>query len=235
MANTRNAKQVAEQRHRGSRTAQPADNPPGLPPHVQPSRAARRPEMIRQRREERRQTYERERRGWLLTRIGIGVVAALLVAGIGYVVFTSIQRGRVPEGTQEFAVGAGHTVETVAYDPVPPVGGEHDATPQTCGFYAAPVRNENAVHSLEHGAIWITYRPDLPSEQVDRLRALVEKEAKVLVSPFDDLPAPVVASSWGRQLQLDSAQDDRLGQFVQRFRGDAPEPFASCIGVGTPL
>ena len=191
--------------------------------------------MIRQRREERRQTYERERRQWLLTRIGIGVVAALLVAGIGYVVFASMQRSRVPEGTREFSVDEGHTVETVAYDPVPPVGGEHDATPQTCGFYADPIRSENAVHSLEHGAVWITYQPDLPPDQVDRLRTLAENEGKVLVSPFENLPAPIVASSWGRQLTLDSAADERLGQFIQRFRNNAPEPRASCSGVGMPL
>jgi hypothetical protein len=235
MVNRRNAPQAVGQRTRTSRTAQSADRQQELPPHVQPPRAARRPEMIQRRREERRQTYERERRQWLLTRIGIGVVAALLVAGIAYVVFASIQRSRVPEGTKQFAVDAGHTVETVAYDPVPPVGGEHDATPQTCGFYSTPIRNENAVHSLEHGAIWITYRPDLPSEQVDRLRTLAENEGKVLVSPFEDLPSPIVVSSWGRQLLLDAAEDERLGQFVQRFRGDAPEPRASCFGVGTPL
>ncbi|MGH2618337.1 MAG: DUF3105 domain-containing protein [Thermomicrobiales bacterium] len=191
--------------------------------------------MLRKRRQERRQASERERRQWLLTRIGLGAVAALLVAGIGYLIFAATQRGQVPAGTREFAVTAGHTADTVAYDPLPPVGGEHDSTPQTCGFYATPIRNENAVHSLEHGAIWITYRPDLPQDQVDRLRTLAEDEGKVLVSPFDDLPAPIVASSWGRQLWLDSAQDDRLEQFVQRFRGDAPEPAAPCIGVGTPL
>jgi hypothetical protein len=191
--------------------------------------------MIRKRQQERRLAYERERRQWLLTRIGLGVVALLLVAAVGYVVFASMQRGQVPEGTREFTVEAGHTAETVAYDPTPPVGGEHEGTPQTCGDYVTPIRSENAVHSLEHGAVWITYRPDLAPDQVDRLRTLAEDEAKVLVSPFADLPAPVVVSSWGRQLRLDSAEDDRLGQFVQRFRNDAPEPAAPCIGVGTPL
>jgi hypothetical protein len=235
MANKSNIRRSADQGTRDSQTAQPVDRPQELPPHVQPPRAARRPEMIQKRRTERRLTYERERRQWLLTRIGIGAVAVLLVAAIGYVVFASMQRSRVPAGTEEFTVDAGHTVETVAYDPVPPVGGEHDATPQTCGFYAIPIRSENAVHSLEHGAIWITYRPDLSSEQVDRLRTLAEDEGKVLVSPFDELPAPVVVSSWGRRLLLGSVEDDRLGQFVQRFRGDAPEPRAACVGVGTPL
>jgi hypothetical protein len=191
--------------------------------------------MIRQRRVERRQVSARQDRQRLLTRIGVAIVAVLLVTGIGYFAFTIFQRSQIPGGTRQFSVEAGHTTESVAYDPMPPVGGEHDATPQTCGFYTVPIRNENAVHSLEHGAIWVTYRQDLPQDQVERLQTLADDELKVLVSPFPDLPAPVVVSSWGRQLALESADDDRLGQFVQRFRGNAPEPAAPCIGGGTPL
>lgn len=208
----------------------------GLPAHLQPRRAERRPEMIRQRREGRRRSYERRRHQWLLTRIGLAVFAVLLVGGVGYAVFAGVRGRRVPEGTRTFAdVGTGHTAETIAYDPAPPVGGQHDATPLNCGFYSAAVRSENAVHSLEHGAIWITFRPELPMEEVGRLRALAEDEGKVIVSPYPDVPAPVVASAWGRQLRLDAVEDDRLGQFVRRFRGvDAPEPRAPCAGVGSP-
>lgn len=191
--------------------------------------------MIRQRREERRQASARQDRQRLLTRFAGAFVAVLLFAGLGYLAFVTIQRSQIPDGTREFSVEAGHTTEAVAYDPMPPVGGEHDATPQTCGFYATPIRNENAVHSLEHGAIWVTYRPDLPQDQVEQLRTLADDELKILVSPFPDLSASVLVSSWGRQLSLDSADDGRLGQFVQRFRGDAPEPAAPCLGVGTPL
>jgi hypothetical protein len=236
MANTRKVPEAVEQQSGDGRQTPPAAgrHQDALPPHVQPPRAERRPEMLRQRRQERRQAAERQDRQRLLTRIGVGVAALLLVAGIGYLVFTAVQRSQVPEGVQEFAVEAGHTTETVAYDPLPPVGGPHDPTPQTCGFYTTAVRNENAVHSLEHGAIWVTYRPDLPPDQVDRLRTLAHDESKVLVSPYADLPARVVVSSWGRQLRLDSADDERLGQFVRRFRGHAPEPNAACAGVGTP-
>jgi hypothetical protein len=67
------------------------------------------------------------------------------------------------------------------------------------------------------------------------LRAMARDEPKVLVSPYEGLPAPVIASSWGRQLRLDSAADERLGEFVRRFRVLAPEPNAPCAGVGTPL
>jgi uncharacterized protein DUF3105 len=65
-----------------------------------------------------------------------------------------------------------HVKGSVDYRQGPPVGGDHASIWQNCGFYSGPVRNETAVHSMEHGAVWITYRPGLPTEQVDKLREL---------------------------------------------------------------
>jgi len=211
------------------------------PPHVQPRRAERRPDMIRQRREARRQAYERQRRQWLLTRIGLIAFAVVVVVGVGYGVFRLVQDRAVnvvPEGTMNFSYqGNQHDTNPVQYTEVPPVGGVHDPVPQNCGYYDQPVRSENAVHSLEHGAVWITYQPELPQEQIDKLRAIADDESEILVSPFPGLPAPVVASSWNHQLQLESADDERLQQFIRRFRNstDAPEPGAGCTGTGTPM
>jgi len=83
---------------------------------------------------------------------------------------------------------------------------------------------------MQHGAVWITYRPGLGEADVNRLRELAT--GYVLVSPFDGLPSPVVASAWGRQLRLDSAQDPRLGAFIDAFRRgpQTPEPGAPCTG-----
>lgn len=129
-----------------------------------------------------------------------------------------------------------HVATPVAYAEVPPVGGDHAGALQTCGAYDQPVPNELAVHSMEHGAVWITYRPDLPSDQVKRLRSFADR-SHVLVSPYPGLPSPVVASAWERQVRLDSATDDRLKRFVAQFRRgpQTPEPGASCNGIGTPL
>lgn len=126
-----------------------------------------------------------------------------------------------------------HTEEPVEYAQTPPVGGPHHPVPQDCGFYAEPVISEHAVHSLEHGAVWITYDPDLPAEEIAILEDLAGAEAKVLVSPFAGLPAPVVASAWGVQLQLETATDPLLEEFVKTFvAGDqAPEPRAPCAGT----
>jgi hypothetical protein len=119
----------------------------------------------------------------------------------------------------------------------PPVGGPHNPIWQNCGFYSKPVRNENAVHSMEHGAVWITYSPDLPKDQVETLRDIAHRNSYVLVSPYSDLPSQVVASAWGKQLHLNSADDPRLEQFVRAYQQGPqnPEPGAPCNGgVGSP-
>jgi hypothetical protein len=108
---------------------------------------------------------------------------------------------------------------------------------QNCGVYEEPIRDETAVHSLEHGAVWITYRPDLPQEQVQQIQDLAQGESYVLVSPMEDLPSPIVASAWGQQLQVDEASDERLEQFASALQQgpQTPELGATCSGgVGEP-
>ena len=141
-----------------------------------------------------------------------------------------------PSDVKTYDVGpAGrHTEKDVLYAQTPPAGGEHNPVWQNCGFYDKPVRDENAVHSLEHGAVWITYTPDLPQDQVNELEDIAQRESYVLVSPYPDLPAntPVVASAWGKQVGLDGADDPDLQSFIQAYEQgpQTPEPGALCSG-----
>lgn len=180
-------------------------------------------------------------------RIGTVIFAVLAAAFIMVVVAScggrakqsSPERPEPPEGVKSFQISdrPRHVEEDVAYAQTPPVGGDHSPVWQNCGFYEAPVDDEPAVHSMEHGAVWITYQPDLPHEQVERLRDLAQSQTHVLVSPYPDLPAAVVASAWERQLRLDSASDPRLERFVRAFQlgSQAPESGAPCTdGTGEP-
>jgi len=130
-----------------------------------------------------------------------------------------------------------HVSAPVTYEQSPPVGGAHYAAWQNCGIYDQPVQSENAVHSMEHGAVWVAYRPDLPADQVEQLRAQVRGRTYTLLSPYPDLDAPVALSAWGVQVKVDSASDERVGQFITKYRQgpQTPEPGAACVGgVGTP-
>ena len=51
----------------------------------------------------------------------------------------------------------------------------------------------------------------------------------MLVSPWvQGLPSPIVATAWGRQLQLQSVSDPRLLQFVRLYANQGPEINARC-------
>jgi hypothetical protein len=203
-------------------------------PNEIPDESPRRSERSRQRRGAQKQLAERQQRQSQLLRLGIAaaVIAVIVIAAL---VILS-RRPAVPPVVGDIAtysdLSRQHTTDPVTYAQQPPVGGAHDPTWQNCGYYATPVRNENAVHALEHGAIWITYRPDLPPAQIDALRTLAESQTYILVSPMSDLPAPIVASAWGKQLLLDAPDDERLTDFIRRYRLDptGPEPGAPCTG-----
>jgi len=171
------------------------------------------------------------------------VVLALFIAGLTtyFLTRTGGQHGQLqnpPLGVQTFAnLSRDHVTGPVNYPRNPPVGGPHNPVWLNCGTYASPVANENAVHSLEHGAVWITYQPNLPANQVSILRGDAQGQPYVILSPYPDLPAPVVASAWGVQLRLSAASEPRLTQFIRAYeRGpQTPEPGAPCRGgVGDP-
>lgn len=137
------------------------------------------------------------------------------------------------EGLSGFSIdSAEHRENPLDYEQVPPTGGPHFPRWRNCGFSDEPVPDAQAVHSLEHGAVWITFDPDLPDAQRDTLEEIADSGDYVLVSPYPDLPAPVVASAWGVQLALDGADDPRLAQFVDYYSEgpQTPEPGAPCDG-----
>lgn len=135
------------------------------------------------------------------------------------------------EGLETFEnLEALHVQSAVEYDMTPPAGGPHNPTWLNCGIYEEEVPEEYAVHSLEHGAVWVTYDPEQVSGgDLDALRSAMPRSYMIL-SPFPGLEAPVVASAWGVQVALDGVDDPRLGDFIVKYRQspDAPEPGALC-------
>ena len=177
-----------------------------------------------------------------LARAAMSVLAAAAIAALLALLwipqFTFAGR-TMPDGVEQFDVPERRHVDSpVIYPQTPPVGGNHAPIWQNCGFYAEAIGSVYAVHSMEHGAVWITYLPELAPNEVEQLRQLAHRESYVIASPYPDLPAPVVASAWGYQLRLDSADDPRLEQFVRTFElgPQAPERQGPCTGgVGKPL
>jgi hypothetical protein len=104
--------------------------------------------------------------------------------------------------------------------PKPPVGGPHNDNWQRClgDMYNAPIASEHALHSMEHGAVWITYQPDLPKAQVDELAKKVKGRDFMLMSPFEGQDKPISLQTWGYQLKVDKADDPRIDEFIKALR-----------------
>ncbi|WP_189316325.1 DUF3105 domain-containing protein [Streptomyces brasiliensis] len=212
------------------------------------SNSAARKERIE---EMRRAERARERRNRALT-IGASVV---VVAGlvVGGVVLVRSQSDSDKDSAASDSKGSGHFVTdadgvktwsgdlsrthvttSVTYPMHPPVGGNHNPVWLNCNgdVYTSPVKDENAVHSLEHGAVWVTYTDKAPKADVDALAAKVKQTPYSLMSPYQDQASPLMLSAWGHQLAVKSASDPAVDKFFSTYvQGkQTPEPGASCTG-----
>lgn len=182
---------------------------------------------------------QRARRRKQITIWSIVIVSALAVIGlIVFVVLPQISPSNIAGVVSYSNLSRNHVNGTVSYPQSPPVGGDHSPIWQNCGIYATPLVNENAVHSMEHGAVWIAYQPDLAASAVEQLRNQVRGKAYTLLAPYPGLSSPVVATAWGLQLKLTDPSDPRLAQFIKSYAAgpQTPEPGAACSGgLGNPI
>lgn len=172
--------------------------------------------------------------------------AALGVALVALLVYAVMNQGggvselvRDPDNAiegvtvaSEESLTQNHVPGSVDYETLPPPGGDHNGAPQTCDVYTEPIAPERAVHSLEHGAAWVTYDESLSEADVAALAEQVEGDPYRILSPLPEQQSPVVLTSWGRTLEVDSVEDERIGDFLQGFtNGPAtPERGAACVG-----
>jgi hypothetical protein len=100
--------------------------------------------------------------------------------------------------------------------------------------YAEPIANEHAVHSLEHGAVWITYKQGLPADQVAVLQKKVAGRDYTFMSPYPGLDKSVSVQVWGFQLKTDDVNDKRIDEFIKDTRLVAAlEAGIPCTGGNT--
>jgi hypothetical protein len=142
-----------------------------------------------------------------------------------------------PQGIEVYPATTNASVEgPIDYDRHPPTNGDHAPIWQNCGFYEQPIEDKHAVHSMDHGVVWITYRPNLPENQIKTLRPY-GNENYVIASPYPRQNAPVTVTSWRVQLDLNSVDDPRLRRFVDQFRISELAPLSGnrcTLGVDTP-
>ncbi|WP_241982073.1 DUF3105 domain-containing protein [Cryobacterium ruanii] len=214
---------------------------PGSPANkasIKDERAAKRAKKL----EEYHRQQQRGKRNRLIGVIGGGVAIVAIIALV-VTAFVSTPKAAnyagggagnasTIDGAETFSNTAGHVKTAVTYEQTPPAGGEHNAAWLNCGVYEQAVPNENAVHSLEHGAIWVTYDAAISDTELETLKAQLPS-SYVILSPFEGIPAPIVLSGWNSQLQVDRADDPRIPEFFTEFwkSTNVPENGSPCSGA----
>ena len=159
-----------------------------------------------------------------------GILLALIALGAYDYFFSWDVKDHTTEYFNKEDFVGQHSADPVLYEQIPPVGGPHLRVPQACGFYTNYVYNETAVHSMEHGAVWITYDPSLSEKDLDKLEELAT-QAYVLVSPYPGMSSKVVVSAWGHQMKLDSVDIKKIDAFRSKYGNNqnySPEFGAPC-------
>ncbi|MGW5731649.1 MULTISPECIES: DUF3105 domain-containing protein [Streptomyces] len=193
----------------------------------------------------RRAEQARDRRHRVIA-ITAGVAVLAGVAGFGsYVLLDASEKKDKKEAAAQAPVkgektwdakklGRNHVTKKVDYPMTPAVGGDHSQAWANCqgDVYDKPLGEENAVHSLEHGAVWITYNDKAASGDIKTLSQKVRTTPYTLMSPVKEQKGALTLTAWGRQLTVDKASDPRVEQFLGKYvQGEqTPEPGAACTG-----
>lgn len=124
------------------------------------------------------------------------------------------------QGQQHIPDGASHP----AYNSNPPTSGWHYERPAPWGIYETELLDEQLVHNLEHGGIWISHKAFISREDIDALRALGrEYSSKVIVTVREENAAQIAVAAWGRFMELESFDRDLIVQFIERYKNQGPE------------
>ena len=163
------------------------------------------------------------------------VLAVVILGFTGAVIAAKANKPPEPPrpGVEQSDHGREHVSSKEYGGDQPPTSGTH-ANPVSWGVYDTEIRDDEALHNLEHGGVYVSYHPDLPEDEVDKLKALLFapysdsefQPRKIIMAPRENNKAPIVLSSWLRSEKLENFDAEKIKEYVTRNTGKSPEPFA---------
>ncbi|MEX2090868.1 MAG: DUF3105 domain-containing protein [Candidatus Paceibacterota bacterium] len=124
------------------------------------------------------------------------------------------------QSREHVAVGSSHP----EYNSNPPTGGWHYGSPAQTGIYDKELPDEQLIHNLEHGHIWIAYRSDLDQETINKLAEIAKSySSKIIMVPRAKNNVPIALMAWEYLLKLDTFDESQVTGFIKAHRGRGPE------------
>ncbi len=163
------------------------------------------------------------------------VLAVVILGFTGAVIAAKANKPPEPPrpGVEQSDHGREHVDSKKYGGDQPPTSGAH-ANPVSWGVYDTEVRDDQLIHNMEHGGIYISYQPSLPKEQVEKLKELLSalfsdpqfQPRKIVLAPRVENKSPIELSSWRRSEALASYDQQKIKDYITRNLGKSPEPLA---------
>lgn len=133
--------------------------------------------------------------------------------------------------------GRNHVTEgtSVKYKTNPPTSGSHWPDPVLDGVYDRSQPDEGIIHSLEHGRVWVSYKPSIPDSAKETLRTIAKSQVRVILTERQSNDADIAVAGWRRldtfNLNTDGSVDEkRIVNFIIRYRDKGPEFVPAMVG-----
>ena len=123
------------------------------------------------------------------------------------------------QGQEHIKVGASHP----PYNSNPPTSGWHYSQPAKWGVHSKPLADEQAIHNLEHGGIWISYKNIDQETKANLERITKANGSSIILSPRDANDAKIVLAAWTRLEKLESYDEAKILDFILRNKSKGPE------------
>ncbi len=189
-------------------------------------------------RQERRELRRQEMKGATPSqkqkgkRIMFWIITLVVIAAVAYGLILASRKASLSEanrpgqafaiqGQEHIAAGADH----VGYNSNPPTSGPHYAAPANWEVYQNELPDEQLVHNLEHGGIWISYK-GINATTTTALENIAKSQTKIIVTPRSKNDAPIILASWGRLQKLETFDEKAILDFIRMNKGRSPEPLA---------
>ena len=179
-------------------------------------------------REDKEKAIREEKRKNMMSKTIKWIIAAILLALLCWPIYNyfhkAAQQADKP-GLGDFfpAQSRDHIKSGDKHDPYnsnPPTGGWHFDTPAQTGIYDTEFPDETLIHNLEHGHVWIAYRPDLPKDQIEKLADIAKSYgSKIIMAPRKTNDTPIALVAWEHLLKMNSVDEVTVKEFMDEYRG----------------
>lgn len=160
--------------------------------------------------------------------VWIVVAVFMVIAGLaGAVYYTKETRENLPgqlipdQGREHVGSGHQHT-----YNSNPPTSGWHNPRPAEWGAYKEELPDEVLLHNLEHGGVWISYKPGISPEMIAKLEGVYKKWGrKIIVAPRSANDTDIALVAWNRldKFSISEYSEERVENFIKAYRNRGPE------------